>query len=294
MKPLFTAADVALSVGVLLGSAPASGAISPGFRSHTIFFDENTPWEPVEVFIPFIGGGSTFNLPHDTAGGSLFSNGFSYGSYEEGSDEPRGSGHKLSFIVFDEEYDYYYPYDPDISDFSINGFYGGSGTITYGNGKYDGHDAFGVNWIDIAPPEWSKLSGLNSYQLLLVDRSGDTGRSDGDFDVIFNYDYDTLQWSSDHYYLPQLFEVCWDMACSVTVSSPFSGGYDCSSDSFRSCFHYVNNVGSNLPNKSFNSNARGRYVFEVRNNPIPEPKTWAMLLAGLGIVGAVAKRRRQG
>ncbi|MDR2014101.1 MAG: PEPxxWA-CTERM sorting domain-containing protein [Azoarcus sp.] len=27
---------------------------------------------------------------------------------------------------------------------------------------------------------------------------------------------------------------------------------------------------------------------------VPEPETWAMLLAGLGIVGAVAKRRRQG
>ncbi|MCL2876789.1 MAG: PEP-CTERM sorting domain-containing protein [Betaproteobacteria bacterium] len=28
--------------------------------------------------------------------------------------------------------------------------------------------------------------------------------------------------------------------------------------------------------------------------PIPEPETWAMLLAGLGIVGAVAKRNRKG
>ena len=35
----------------------------------------------------------------------------------------------------------------------------------------------------------------------------------------------------------------------------------------------------------------GKYVFAVSTLPVPEPETYAMLLAGLGIVGAVARRR---
>ena len=35
----------------------------------------------------------------------------------------------------------------------------------------------------------------------------------------------------------------------------------------------------------------GQYVFAVSTLPVPEPETYAMLLAGLGIVGAVARRR---
>lgn len=35
----------------------------------------------------------------------------------------------------------------------------------------------------------------------------------------------------------------------------------------------------------------GQYVFAVSTLPVPEPETYAMLLAGLGILGAVARRR---
>jgi hypothetical protein len=35
----------------------------------------------------------------------------------------------------------------------------------------------------------------------------------------------------------------------------------------------------------------GQYVFAVSTLPVPEPETYAMLLAGLGIIGAVARRR---
>jgi len=35
----------------------------------------------------------------------------------------------------------------------------------------------------------------------------------------------------------------------------------------------------------------GQYVFSVAALPVPEPETYAMLLAGLGIIGAVARRR---
>ena len=35
----------------------------------------------------------------------------------------------------------------------------------------------------------------------------------------------------------------------------------------------------------------GKYVFAVSTAPVPEPETYAMLLAGLGLIGAVARRR---
>lgn len=35
----------------------------------------------------------------------------------------------------------------------------------------------------------------------------------------------------------------------------------------------------------------GNYVFAVSTLPVPEPETYAMLLAGLGLIGAVARRR---
>ena len=49
--------------------------------------------------------------------------------------------------------------------------------------------------------------------------------------------------------------------------------------------------------QSVNSQTRESYAWAVRPGdvaaPIPEPETCAMLLAGLGLLGVVAKRRRR-
>ncbi|MEQ1600479.1 MAG: PEP-CTERM sorting domain-containing protein [Methylophilaceae bacterium] len=41
-----------------------------------------------------------------------------------------------------------------------------------------------------------------------------------------------------------------------------------------------------------NGSLGGKYVFSVATLPVPEPETYAMLLAGLGLLGAVARRRK--
>ena len=47
---------------------------------------------------------------------------------------------------------------------------------------------------------------------------------------------------------------------------------------------------------SFNQNDQTReqdYTIELVTAPIPEPETYALMLAGLGVVGFMARRRKQ-
>ena len=62
--------------------------------------------------------------------------------------------------------------------------------VTFGNDTVDGHQAFGVNWIDVGYFD-SHAENLNSFQLILINRSD---RRPGDFDIEFNYDM--VQWET--------------------------------------------------------------------------------------------------
>jgi len=163
------------------------------------------------------------------------------------------------------------------------GYYGSP--VTYGNLIYDGHQAFAVNWVDVAPYGGSITTGTsasrNSFQVILVERSD---VKTGDFDIVFNFD--SIQWQNSNAY----------------GGSFFGYGADGNYYGYTTNSNQLLTLNSNqLPYNSINSNVAGRYVFEVRNgvviNPlpllvaIPEPETWAMLLAGLGIVTGVARRR---
>jgi hypothetical protein len=66
----------------------------------------------------------------------------------------------------------------------------GSGVATYGATTYSGRSAFCVNWVNVGYYTYH-TDKLNSFQLLLVDRS-DTGS--GNFDIMFNYD--KIQWEA--------------------------------------------------------------------------------------------------
>jgi hypothetical protein len=150
----------------------------------------------------------------------------------------------------------------------------GGGQVAYGTGVFDGRSAFGVTWSDVdfhtAPhPEH------NSFQLLLVERS-DTGA--GNFDIIFNYD--DINWDTGSASYGVSAGVGYSDAAGV--SNQLDGSFE--TGAFLNNGPYALAFGSNV-------GIEGRYVFEIR--PVPEPETYAMLLAGLSIVGFVARRRRQ-
>jgi len=178
-----------------------------------------------------------------------------------------------------------YLYHPDDLDRSaiLSPFtsYATYGTTTYGKIDYDGNSAFAVTW-NYSPNSHDADSTTdalyNSFQLILVDRGA------GDFDFIFNYD--SIQWENAANYYGYGYG-------SGMMYFPDSGSFFGDITDFDKPPN-----SSQLPYHSWNSSVAGRYVFEVRNgvviNPlpaIPEPETWAMLLAGFGVVTGVARRR---
>ncbi|MDR1063748.1 MAG: PEP-CTERM sorting domain-containing protein [Azoarcus sp.] len=158
-----------------------------------------------------------------------------------------------------------------------------SGSVTYGRTTFDGYSAFGVSWINV-PGFITSASLRNSFQLLIVDRS-DVGA--GDFDFIFNYDQ--IQWK--------------DSYGSFVGYGAKGQDFGFSTDIYDGGLLTLTNP-SQLPYQSLNSDVAGRFVFEVRDGvvspglprmmPVPEPETWGMMLAGLGLLSAIARRRRAG
>ena len=216
-----------------------------------------------------------------------------------------------------------------IAPFSHPTYYGGTNTtLTYGNMVYNNHSAFAVNWVNDFYPSDAADPLRNSFQLVLVDRS-DVGA--GDFDFIFNFEsiqwdagtvappFTPPWWDTGTIGFPYPFAISEISFFGYGTSTPDWGiegkGYPI--DAYGYSTHpdgsFILNS-SRLPYNSLNSDVAGRYVFEVRNgivtNPLPlspylgivtplptimpefpEPETWAMLLAGLGLVTGVARRR---
>lgn len=128
-----------------------------------------------------------------------------------------------------------------------------SGGVTYGSSP-DGK-SFCVSWIQQTRRPWQS-DGWNTFQLILTDRSMDVGRSEGDVDIVFNYD-----------------QIDWDTAASEG-SMPAIVGYSAglgqpgtyvSLDGSQTSGSFTDSGTWPLVTHSMNSDQPGRYVFEIRN-----------------------------
>jgi len=148
----------------------------------------------------------------------------------------------------------------------------GSDIVSYGWGEttYAGRPAFCVNWIDVGYYS-SGTDKLNSFQLLLVDRSN---ISAGAFDAIFNYD--KIQWESGSA----------RGGSAGLGGTPARAGFASGSSTAGASLELL---GSGVPGAFLdtstqgliyhheNSSVDGRYIYEVRNGNIVSADTYVAL-----------------
>ncbi|HEX5980267.1 MAG TPA: nidogen-like domain-containing protein [Thermoleophilaceae bacterium] len=148
---------------------------------------------------------------------------------------------------------------PFLADVDTRGF--GSGVVTYGTDTVDGRAAFCVNWVDVGYFS-AQADKLNSFQLLLVQQG-----TEGDFDIVFNYD--KVQWETG----------------SASGGSGGLGGtpaaagwangdgehFDLRPGSFDSMALLDSNASTGLIHGTLASTQPGRYVFPVRNAAVSGP-----------------------
>lgn len=140
-----------------------------------------------------------------------------------------------------------------------------TGQVTYSSTasgsipQVDGHDAFFVNWINVASYN-QQSSPLNSFQLVIVDRS-DTGA--GNFDFMFNYD-----------------QITWDIATSASTRKARVGwgqngtsyeldGSGTSTYSTSTLLDSSDSATSLIQNSMNSDGQLGRYIFQVRSGGAP-------------------------
>ena len=161
-----------------------------------------------------------------------------------------------------------------------------SNVVQYGQSTLDGRSVFGVNWINVGyfPNATDKL---NSFQLIITDRS-DIGT--GDFD--FQYNYNNITWETGG--ASGGAGGLGGNSARVGWSNGVASSQELAGSAINGAF--LNGGANALVSGALNSSIAGQYNFQVRNGvvlpPVPEPETYAMMLAGLAALGLVARRKK--
>jgi hypothetical protein len=164
----------------------------------------------------------------------------------------------------------------------------GSGLVTYGNVTYNGRAAFVADWLNVGYFD-SNTDKLNSFQLILTDRS-DTGGS-GNFDIEFNYNQ--IRWETGD--ASGGFGGLGGTSAAVGYSNGLSGASDVFYQLSGSLVNgaFLDGGPDSLVANSLNSTTPGRYDFQVRNGQVipstPEPLSIGLFGVGLAVILAARK-----
>jgi hypothetical protein len=231
MKPLFAAASIALSLGVLLGSAATSAQTA----------DIRDTSNPGDWMVKVLGTSSDWEGGRSYTNGVLDTTGYDWANAVDrvsvwANGVPWISQKQDTYGVADG----YYSYVTIINDSS---FTGTDPTLSFS----------GLS-ISFAADDLLIAFVINGMKY-----DGFTAQSDATFDRYENI------------FSPSGVNIPWNVSGNNTVEIIVQNGD----------YTGLNPTGLSA-------------TIQASYAPIPEPGTWAMLLAGLGIVGAAAKRRRLG
>lgn len=144
-------------------------------------------------------------------------------------------------------------------------------------------------WVSLSPAY--SFDTDSSYRLGRINHGHEGGFKD---DFFFSLTGDAvISVEMEHTYLAE-----WSLSVTDTRTGNILASFDKPTGAFDvvtlgagSYSFSVEGIANATP-----SGPQGWYGFTLSSSPaaaVPEPETYAMLLAGLGIVGAVARRRRQ-
>jgi hypothetical protein len=162
----------------------------------------------------------------------------------------------------------------------------GSDVVRYGPGTADGHNAFGVDWVNVGY-FWEHADKLNSFQLVLIDRPD---RHPGDADIEFNYD--RILWESGD------FSNGVDGLGGQSARAGYSNGTGNPGTSGELVGsgvpgYFLDGSPTGLVHHSLNSPVPGRYVFSILHGQqpvIPAPAALVLGGIGMGLVGCLRRR----